>query len=274
MIPYRSDPVAVTPAPPPTGLALPPVVVLPAGDKSSRWAALRELVRTDATCRVHLRPGKQAVLGVGNLDARIMFVGEAPGAEEEIQGEPFVGPAGQLLNRMITGMGLQRPEVYIGNIMNWRPDLPVAGGGAQIGNRPPTREEMAYCLPYLRAQIEIVRPEILVALGATAAQGLLGSGSFRALGEDARAVAGIRGQAPSRHLPSKLYSAQSHQAFQADDLGGFPQDHGAGGVAGFREAAGLFLGEMKKSVKRRVRSDRRPFPLRRRRLVLWACGRE
>ena len=186
VIPYRSDPVAVTPAPAPTGLPLPPAVVLPAGDKPSRWAALRELVRADATCRVHLRAGKKAVLGVGNLDARIMFVGEAPGAEEEIQGEPFVGPAGQLLNRMITGMGLQRSEVYIGNIMNWRPDLPLAGG-VQIGNRPPTREELAYCLPFLRAQIEIVRPEILVALGATAAHGLLGPGSFRALGE-------VRGQ--------------------------------------------------------------------------------
>jgi DNA polymerase len=80
-------------------------------------------------------------------------------------------------------MGLQRSDVYIGNIMNWRPELPVGPDGVQSGNRPPTAAEMAYCLPYLLAQIEIVHPSILVALGATAAQGLLGAGSFKALGE-------------------------------------------------------------------------------------------
>ena len=145
------------------------------------------MVEADPVCRAHVRPGKKLVVGVGNLDARIMFVGEAPGADEEIQGEPFVGPAGQLLNRMIGATGLQRSDVYIGNIMNWRPDLPVEGGGPQIGNRPPTPEEMAYCLPYLRAQLEIVAPEMIVALGSSAAQGLLGAGAFRTLGE-------VRGQ--------------------------------------------------------------------------------
>src|SRR5262249_35641498 len=117
------------------------------------------------------------------VDAQIMFVGEAPGAEEEIQGEPFVGPAGQLLTKMILGMGLKREQVYIGNIMNWRPELPVSGGGEQYGNRPPTEEEMRYCLPYLRAQIDVVNPALLVALGSTAAQGLLGFGTFKTLGE-------------------------------------------------------------------------------------------
>jgi DNA polymerase len=161
----------------------PPSVVLPAGDKPAQWAALRDRVLGDPTCRAHLRAGKQVVFGVGNIDARIMFVGEAPGAEEEVKGEPFVGPAGQLLTRMIGGMGLQRSEVYIGNIMNWRPELPGQSGEVQYGNRPPTEQEMAYCLPFLKAQIEIVNPLLLVALGATAAQGLLGFGSFRALGE-------------------------------------------------------------------------------------------
>lgn len=164
-----------------------PVVKLPEGDKTRRWAALLETVQHDATCRANVRPGKKIVLGVGALDARIMFVGEAPGAEEEIQGEPFVGPAGQLLTKMIQAMGLKRSEVYIGNIMNWRPQMPTGGGQEQIGNRPPTPEEMTYCLPYLRAQIEVVAPEMLVALGSTAAQGLLGFGSFKALGD-------IRGQ--------------------------------------------------------------------------------
>src|ERR1017187_8510853 len=122
----------------------PPEVVLPEGDKSVRWAALRQRVLDDPVCRSKVRPGKKVVLGVGSLDAAIMFVGEAPGGEEEVQGEPFVGPAGQLLNRMIGGMGLSRADVYIGNILNWRPDLPTGPDGVQTGNRPPTESEMAY----------------------------------------------------------------------------------------------------------------------------------
>ena len=161
----------------------PPVVTLPEGDKATRWQALKQMVENDPVCRAKLRPGKKAVLGVGSLEASIFFVGEAPGAEEEVQGEPFVGPAGQLLTRMIAGMGLSRPEVYIGNIMNWRPDLPVGPDGVQSGNRPPTDAEMAHCLPYLRAQLDIVGPSLIVALGATAAKGLLGPKSFGALGE-------------------------------------------------------------------------------------------
>ena len=113
----------------------------------------------------------------------MLELGEAPGAEEEVQGEPFVGPAGQLLTKMIAGMGLDRSKVYIGNIMNWRPEMPVNASGVQFGNRPPSADEMKYCLPYLLRQIEIINPQVLVALGATAAQGLLGIGAFKALGE-------------------------------------------------------------------------------------------
>lgn len=156
---------------------------LPEGDKATRMAALRERVLGDAVCCSHVRPGKKVVLGVGSLDAAILFVGEAPGAEEENLGEPFVGPAGQLLTKMIGAMGLKREEVYIGNIMNWRPEMPLNASGVQYGNRPPNAEEMRYCLPYLQAQIEVVNPTLLVALGSTAAQGLLGAGSFKALGE-------------------------------------------------------------------------------------------
>ena len=182
--PIREAPrAASTPAPVPEALRTPPEVRLPAGSKAERWAALKALVEGDPCCRAHLRPGKRVVLGVGSLDAAIMFVGEAPGAEEELQGEPFVGPAGQLLTRMIVAMGVAREEVYIGNIMNWRPGLPTAEGQEQVGNRPPTAGEMAYCLPFLRAQVEVVAPRFLVALGATAAQGLLGSGAFKTLGE-------------------------------------------------------------------------------------------
>ncbi len=160
----------------------PPVVELPAGSKAARWEALRELVLSHPVCRAQVRPGKKVVLGVGSLDAQIMFVGEAPGADEEVQGEPFVGPAGQLLTKMIQGMGLKREDVYIGNIMNWRPQLPT-DSGEQTGNRPPTTEELAFCLPFLRAQIEVVNPALLVALGKTALEGLLGPGRFKTLGE-------------------------------------------------------------------------------------------
>lgn len=162
-------------------------LLVPAGSKSERMAWLTQRVVDDEVCRSRVRPGKKVVVGVGDLNARIFFCGEAPGAEEEVVGEPFVGPAGQLLNRMIQAMGLQRKEVYIGNIMNWRPELPTASGQEQVGNRPPTAEEMSYCLPFFRAQLEIVNPEVIVALGSTAAQGLFGMGSFKALGE-------IRGQ--------------------------------------------------------------------------------
>ncbi len=175
--------VPILPAVVVAALPPPPVVVLPPGEKKVRWEALNAQVIADPACCANLRPGKKVVLGVGSLEAKIMFVGEAPGAEEEIQGEPFVGPAGQLLTKMIQGMGLARGEVYIGNIMNWRPQMPTLEGREQVGNRPPTEEEMRYCLPYLRAQIEVVNPEVLVALGSTATQGLLGFKSFKVLGD-------------------------------------------------------------------------------------------
>lgn len=180
--PFTSRPAPVTTAAS-SPLLPPPAVSLPPGDKAVRWQALLEAVRQDPVCRAQLRPGKQVVLGTGSLDARIFFVGEAPGAEEELKGEPFVGPAGQLLTRMIGGMGLRREEVYIGNIMNWRPQLPTVDGVEQVGNRAPTEDEIRYCLPYLQAQIDIVRPALLVALGSTAAKGLLGFGAFKALSE-------------------------------------------------------------------------------------------
>lgn len=167
----------------PDQLPPPPDVILPAGSKAARWQALRELVLNHPVCRAHVHPGRQIVFGVGHLEAKIMFVGEAPGAEEEQQGEPFVGPAGQLLTKMIKAMGLERGDVYISNIMNWRPELPARAGGTQVGNREPTPAEMAFCLPFLIAQVEVVNPALLVALGATAARGLLGPHSFRALGE-------------------------------------------------------------------------------------------
>ncbi|MGN6641473.1 MAG: uracil-DNA glycosylase [Verrucomicrobiota bacterium] len=107
---------------------------------------------------------------MGNINAELMFVGEAPGADEDEQGEPFVGKAGQLLTKIIQTMGLSRDSVYIANILKCRPDTP----GQSAGNRKPTAEEMQTCIPYLQEQIDLIRPKLLVALGATAVEGLLG----------------------------------------------------------------------------------------------------
>ncbi len=169
----------------PAGPAMPPTpaINLPDGDKQAKWNFLRDLVLNDATCKARVHPGKQIVFGVGSLEASIMFVGEAPGADEEDQGEPFIGRAGQLLNRMIKAMGVERGQVYIGNILNWRPDMgPRNADGSQTGNRPPTAAEMVYCLPFIKAQIAIIQPKVIVALGKTAVDGLLGADRFKSMG--------------------------------------------------------------------------------------------
>lgn len=176
-------PASVAAAKPKPALPARADIVLPEGDKQTRWNALRELVLNDSTCKARVYPGKQVVFGVGHLDSSIMFVGEAPGGDEEEQGEPFVGRAGQLLNRMIKAMGVERSQVYIGNILNWRPEMGVRNAdGSQTGNRPPTAEEMNYCLPFIRAQIAIIQPKVLVALGKTAVDGLLGADRFKSMG--------------------------------------------------------------------------------------------
>ncbi len=137
--------------------------------KEERMHFLREKVMSCVVCQQNTPPGKKIVFGTGSLDADIFFCGEAPGADEEIQGFPFVGPAGQLLTKMIAAMGIMRESVYIGNIMNYRPKTETG-----FGNRPPTTEEMRYCLPYLIGQVKIIKPKVIVALGKTAAVGLLG----------------------------------------------------------------------------------------------------
>jgi uracil-DNA glycosylase len=100
-----------------------------------------------------------------------MFVGEAPGADEDVQGEPFVGRAGQLLTKIIEAMGFRREDVYIANVLKCRPNIPVGASG----NRKPTAEEMQTCLPWLEKQIDLIKPRVMVALGATALEGLLGA---------------------------------------------------------------------------------------------------
>jgi uracil-DNA glycosylase len=120
----------------------------------------------------------QTVFGVGNPDADLMFIGEAPGADEDQQGEPFVGRAGQLLTRIIKAMNFAREDVYIANILKCRPDMPPGS----FGNRAPTAVEMQTCRPYLVEQINVIQPRVLVALGAVAVEGLLGTrGTMREL---------------------------------------------------------------------------------------------
>jgi DNA polymerase len=138
--------------------------------KAAAFAELRQRVMPCVKCSHLAAARKNVVFGVGDINAQLMFVGEAPGADEDEQGEPFVGRAGELLTKIIQTMGLTRESVYIANILKCRPDTPGQGSG----NRKPTPEEMQTCIPYLHEQIDLIRPRVIVALGATAVEGLLG----------------------------------------------------------------------------------------------------
>ena len=139
--------------------------------KIEKLAAVQARVSVCTKCPNLASTRTQTVIGVGNPDAEIMFVGEAPGADEDAQGEPFVGRAGQLLTKIIKAMGFGREEVYIANILKCRPDVPAGS----FGNRAPTPREMQTCRPYLMEQIDIIKPKVIVALGAVAVEGLLGT---------------------------------------------------------------------------------------------------
>jgi len=142
------------------------------GDKDTAMGEIRQRAEACVKCPHLVGSRRNVVFGVGDIHSPLMFVGEAPGADEDLQGEPFVGAAGQLLTRIIKTMGLGRDTVYIANILKCRPDMPAQSSG----NRKPTPDEMRTCLPYLLAQIEVIRPKVIVALGATAMEGLLGKG--------------------------------------------------------------------------------------------------
>jgi DNA polymerase len=131
---------------------------------------IREDLGDCTRCPLHRQGRKQIVFGVGNPTTDLMFVGEGPGADEDEQGEPFVGRAGQLLNNMIKAMGITREQVYIANIVKCRPP----------GNRTPEREECETCSPFLMRQIAAIKPKVIVALGATAAKTLLAMNSSMA----------------------------------------------------------------------------------------------
>jgi len=173
---------AVQPSPAPSAPARPALVppALPAlniapTERPAAFAALRERALACTRCPHLVTSRKSVVFGVGNPDAQLMFVGEAPGADEDRQGEPFVGAAGQLLTKVIVAMGLTRPSVYIANVLKCRPDTP----GQSFGNRKPSAAEMSTCLPYLLEQIQLVKPSVIVALGGTAVEGLFGQSEVR-----------------------------------------------------------------------------------------------
>ena len=181
-------PVRETAGVPVTAAEVTPVPIAPStaapGQDDGRLAKLAELKSKILSCTLcpHLVGSRtQVVYGVGNPFAELMFVGEAPGEEEDLRGEPFVGKAGQLLTRIIGAMEYTREEVFIANVLKCRPDMPAG----EAGNRKPKPAEMAVCLPWLREQIALVQPKVLVALGATAVEGLLGEP--RTMGE-------VRGQ--------------------------------------------------------------------------------
>ncbi len=159
------------PAPPIIAAAVAPV------DRAAALQLIRDEIGDCTRCALHTGRHK-LVFGDGSPSARLMFVGEGPGADEDAQGIPFVGKAGQLLNNMITAMGLKREEVYIANVVKCRPPA----------NRTPEPEEAHTCAPFLFRQIDVVRPEVLVALGATAATYLLGQ---------RQPLAGLRGRVHS-----------------------------------------------------------------------------
>lgn len=163
---------SVAPPPPPTGPT--------ASDKPGQLAALARQAAESEAIRALGSLRQNMVFACGSPEASIMFIGEAPGAEEERQGEPFVGPAGQLLTKIIGAMGLTRGGVYISNICKYRPA--IADGRPQGSrNRPPTKMEMDACLPFIVGEIRIIRPRVIVALGATAAAGLGLEGSVGSL---------------------------------------------------------------------------------------------
>lgn len=148
--------------------------VVPAGERAAALQAIRDEIGDCTRCALHKGRNK-LVFGDGAPTARLMFVGEGPGADEDAQGLPFVGRAGQLLNNMIAAMGLKREECYIANVVKCRPP----------GNRAPEPDEANTCSPFLFRQIDVVRPQVLVALGATAATYLLGA---------RQPLAGLRGR--------------------------------------------------------------------------------
>lgn len=136
----------------------------------AKLEALKRNILICTRCPNLVASRTQVVYGVGNPFAELLFVGEAPGEEEDLRGEPFIGKAGQLLTKIIGAMEYTRDDIFIANILKCRPDMPEGASG----NRKPKPAEMATCLPWLTQQIDLIKPKVIVALGLTAVEGLLG----------------------------------------------------------------------------------------------------
>jgi DNA polymerase len=164
--PVASKPVASAPAP-----LIPdaPLFTLAAGTKPERMQALRRLVDACVETKKHLTGAQRALLGHGSLDAKVVFVGEAPSLEEMEAGQAFAGASGELLQKILGAAAIGPADYYLAPVMVWRPEPPT-----QYGKRPPTARELAFNLPYLRAQIDVVAPRLVVALGAQAFEALHG----------------------------------------------------------------------------------------------------
>ena len=169
----RPTPIPVTPKPAAVAttpvIADAPIFTLPAGTKAERMQALRQLVDACVETKKHLTGSHRPLLGHGSLDAKVVFVGEAPSLEEMEAGKAFAGASGELLQKILGAAAISPADYYLAPVMVWRPEPPT-----QYGKRPPTAREIAFNLPYLRAQIDVVAPRIVVALGAQAFEALHG----------------------------------------------------------------------------------------------------
>ena len=178
-------------------------------DVAAQLRAISEDIGDCTRCRL-CKGRKNIVFGTGNIHAELMFVGEGPGADEDEQGLPFVGRAGQLLNNMIGAMGLRREDVYIANVVKCRPP----------GNRTPERDECETCIPFLMRQIAAIRPKVIVALGATAAKNLLAINSpmaeLRGRWYDFRVNINSHGR-PDPNGPTVKLAVTYHPAFLLRD---------------------------------------------------------
>lgn len=146
-----------------------PIFTLPAGTKAERMQALRQRVDACVETKKHLTGAHRALLGHGSLEAKVVFVGEAPSLEEMEAGQAFAGASGELLQKILGAAAISPADYYLAPVMVWRPEPPT-----RYGKRPPTARELAFNLPYLRAQVDVVAPRIVVALGAQAFEALHG----------------------------------------------------------------------------------------------------
>ena len=165
-LPVTPKPAAVATTP---VIADAPIFTLPAGTKAERMQALRQLVDACVETKKHLTGSHRALLGHGSLEAKIVFVGDAPSLEEMEAGKVFAGPAGEVFSKILTAAALTESDFYLTAVTVWRPEPPTA-----YGKRPPTTRELAFNLPYLRAQIDVIQPKAVIALGAQAFESLHG----------------------------------------------------------------------------------------------------